>query len=763
MLAMVAAIILVIVLIGIAFFLITKMMGGGRELANVSDAGATNIARNALTDPKKSALSFENPDIASNFAVLIGQPNDINLLNYNKLVAHSVLVALLAKDENTIDSAKNAKRLFMALNEIGSFLRNKLADEQYMGKYFVDMANMNNTKMLGKNQINLSKYDVGYLKRGSATNIAIDEKVLQAAEVESDFPTVEQNGIARKKYFAGYKPVSVFLPASGETLTFVGVPLGPSDKTHLIDNTKFLNESKDDVAVGMGNPPFPSKTVPPNAFQAQGSTRESQTKMLTGALASAIVGSLEHGSKLGMPYGYIEIKNGPAAPAPAGNLALQGKDIFCHALAGEGIFITGTEPRDYFCTGNEATTTKSLDLSEGMTPQQLEQLLDTYNDDSLYTSSEVKRVVREAKDLNGNWNTDNANWWHRLNDEGKQILKANNYIDQWYYYNRIKNELLRAILWRLNIPDRSASLKVIRHRDGRELNGVRALLQIDRKHEKLIFWHSYKIDTQPSDPERLMLDAFKRGYQQFGSQDSGHINSSQFTSLESFKANVLAQRTGCENCAYVPAPATKSGIKYFDHDKKYPSPTNDWNFGEVRTPYEYLEMIDKNPGGNSCALGSVTDKLVKRCQIMKPDVTKNQVLDLLKTQKLALGASLYLYVKNDELKISSVAPDWAVPNTRGDGTGSVSTLNCGAPYDVIGKLVNVSSEPPNGPVKKLSANPRQDPHTDGYFPGWAWRHSPEAKCTDSASFVPSSGFNHLLGQLDFGNQCSGGGQFCEPN
>ena len=766
MLAMIAVLVLVIGVIGIAFFILTRMLGGGRELANATDAGAINVAKNALTHPSKSALAFDNQDIATNFAVVIGKPDDINLLNYNKLVAHATLVALLAREENTADSAKNARKLFNALNDVGQFLQKQLTNPQFMEPFFQQIADANNTKMLGKNRINLGKYGVSYMKRGTATNVDLDEIVLKAANAEKDFPEVEIPGGpgGKHKYFAGYKPVSVFLPVSGETLTFIGVPLGPNDRTHLVDTTGFENTRKDDIAVGQGNPPYPGNTLPPNAFQSQGATLENQTKKVAGAVASAIVGSLDKGSKLAMPYGYIEIKNGPSAPGPQGSMALQRKDIFCHALSGEGIYITGTQPRDWFCTGNEAETTKSLDISEGMTDSQLEQLLDSYNDDSLFTSSEVKRIVREAKDINGNL-TDGGggNWYQRLADEAKQILKCNNYVDQWYYYNRNKNELIKALLWRLNVPDRSASLKVIRHRDGRELNGPRALLQIDKHHEKLIFWHNYKEQLQSSDPELVMLDAFKKGYDQYGTVDSGHLNSNGFTSLEQFKTNVLTQRTGCVNCAYVPAPATKSGIKYFDHSKKYPSPTNNWNFGEIKTPYDYLAMIDKNPGSNSCALGSVTDRLFKRCQIMKPDITRDQLLQLLKSKSLPMQTSLYLFVDNGDLKLSMSPPQWSIPNTKADGVGSTTSLNCGAPYNVMGTLVNTSSEPPNGAIKKLSANPQDDPNTDGHFPGWAWRYSPAATCTDSALFNPSSGYNHLLGELDFGNVCSGGGQFCEPN
>lgn len=765
MLMMVAVLVLVIVLIGIAFFGLSKLLGGGRELANSTDSGAVNVAKHALTTPSKSALKFSNPDIATNFAVILGQPDDINLLNYNKLVAHAALVGFLARDINTEDSAKHAHKLWTALNEVGQFLQTNLTNKRNMEGFFQQMADANSTKMLGKNRITLDRYAVSYMKRSSATNVEINDELLEAANLKNDLPSAT-SGTNGKKYMAGYKPISVLLPVTGQTLTYFGVPVSPNDRTHLVDTPEFERQVDDKFAVGQGNPVYPNATLPPNAFLSRGATQESQTKQFTGAVASAIVGTLDKSSKLGMPYGYIEIRNGPTQPGVQGAIAMQGKDIFCHALAGEGIHITGTQPRDYFCTGNEVEGTKSLEgVHAGMTDAELKREMDKANDESLYTSSEVDRVIREAKNGVGNLTGNNEHWYGALDREATQILKKNNFIDQWYFYNRIKNELIKALLWRLNIPDRSESLKVIRHRDGSELNGPRALLQITRKTEKLIFWHSYKDELQSDAPELQMLDAFKRGYQQYGSADTPNVNSSGFTSLEQFKANVVSTRSNCINCSTVMAPATKSGIKYFDHNKKYPSPENAWNFGQVKTPFDYLQMIDSVPESKSCATGTVTDKLVKRCQLIKPGTTKEQILSLLKTHQLPMQSSLYLYTdgRGGDFRLSPSPPSWTIPNTTADGVGSAATLNCGAPYDVIGKLVNCSSEPPNGPVKKISASPQADPNTDGHFPGWAWRHSPPATCTDSADFVPSSGYNHLLGLLDFGNTCSGGGRFCEPN
>lgn len=766
-LILVLACALVIIVVGAAIFFLTKVMGGGRELANATDAGAMNIAKNALRTPSKNVLTFTNPDIASNFAVLVGPTTtDVNLMNYNRLVAHSLLVAFNARDENTIESAHNAHKVWQALNEVGQYLHTGLTDSEKMAPYFQALTDNNNTRMLGNNQIKMPSYRTAFMHRGAATNIFIDPKVVEAANAKDDFP-VASNSPSRPdglKYMAGYQPVEVKLPATGETLSFLGVPLGPNDRPHLISTDAFNHEDTDTFATSKGTPAYPVKTLPPNAYLAGGATEENHGKMVVGAVAGAIVGCLGSSDPLSMRYGYIQIKNGDSAPGPLGSIAMQKDDIFCHALSGEGIYITGADPRDYFATGNKAMTTKSLDVDENMSHDQLKkELLDT-NDEQLFNNDEVNRLLNEAQNGVGGLTTGaGGNWFSALKREAIQILKKDNYIDQWFIYNRIHNQLIKAILWRLNIPDRSESMKVIRHRDGRRLHTIKQLLDIDRNTIRLVFWHDYKQPLQSDAMELVMLDAFKRGYDQYGSADTGHIQQGGFTTLEQFKVNVMTQRTGCINCASIQAPATKSGVKFFDHSRKYPAPENSWNFGQVKTPFDYLTMIDTVPQSTPCAATTIIYKLTQRCQLIKPGTTREQVLELLKSQRLPLNSSLYMYLDNNSLRLSSSAPSWSIPATRPDGIGSSNATACGAAYDVIGTLVNTSSEPPNGPVKKLPSDPQIDPRTDGHYPGWAWRYSPAASCTDTAHFIPSSGYNQLLGVLDFSNGCSGGGQFCEPN
>jgi hypothetical protein len=40
--------VLVVIVIGVGFFFLSKIIGGGREVANATDAGALNVAKQAI-------------------------------------------------------------------------------------------------------------------------------------------------------------------------------------------------------------------------------------------------------------------------------------------------------------------------------------------------------------------------------------------------------------------------------------------------------------------------------------------------------------------------------------------------------------------------------------------------------------------------------------------------------------------------------------------------------------------------------------------
>lgn len=719
-LGLIAVCVLVLAVLGAGFFFLIRIMGGGREIANASDAGALNLAKQALLDPAKSLTAFGNPDIATNFAVYGDPGTQVSLLNYNRLVVHAALVALNARAEGTAQAAQNAKRVHTALNEVAQFLRQGLESEEKMGAHFTNLANANNIKMLGGNSISLRQYDVSYMKRGGASNISIDSSVLQAAGAQGQLPVSAGLNVASNghPFLAGYSPFTVTV-SGGDKLTFCAVPVCPNDRPHLVRYGDFESLKSDDFAVATG---LPEETLPPNSFQAAGQSREEKSKTMAGAVAAAIVGCHDRIYSATMQYGYLIVKNGPSAPGPKGPIGMKEKDVFCHALAATGIHSTGIDADDFFCEGGIAFTCKAEDM-------------------------------------------DFVNERFAAQTQLPVFDNCNNFVDMWQAMNELKttnptdyNKLIQQ-----NIPNRAKSVSKIFHRDGTPITESDLAL-ITKKANLWCYWSSYGDGGLNEEKCTALLPAFKKAFGQFGSTDnSPNLNSGEgFTAVEQLKVDVMSARyksqNDCKACLNVEKPP-KTGLKWFDHNKSYPAPTNPYNFGVSKTPFDYLDEIDKVQGGSTAS--EIVDQMLKRCQQIRPGTSRDDLVAVLKSTKLKLGDTFYIYLDGGKFAMKGSPPPWAVASSVADGAVEEKK----SVYQVVGKMVDTCSFPINGSLslQVTTKLPPDDPNTDGFFPGWNFRVAPEIECYDAALWTPSSGFEQLLGTLEFYNSCASGGKFCQPN
>lgn len=718
-LTLVAVCTVIVIAIGICFFLLLKIFGGGRELANADDAGTLNVAKQAILQPSKDALSFNNNDIKTNFAVYGDPDRMLSLINYNRLVAHAAIVAFNARQEGSRDAARNARKVWDALNEVAAFLRRELEDIDYANLHFDAIAGANSSKMLGGNKISVRDYGVSYMKRGGSTNLTVDPAILEVTGAASLLPVnlSGQKSPDGLSYMSGYTPFSVQLMATGDVLTYCGVPVGPQDRPHLVRYGDFESNQKDDFIQGKGMPAYPEDVLPPNSFKVQCQSRENTSRTMAGAVAAAIVGCHDRSYPMRMDYGYLEIKNGPSmGNRPNGRLSLEGEDVFCHHLASQGIAITGTDPHhDYIAKANR---------------------------------------VRDVKELSMNASQGVENALNQINAD----VEERSMIEEWVAYNEGRKN---------HHPNINKSQEEIFHADGSRMSEG-DLFSLRKKTYMVCRWPDYDDHAPPEkDACKQLINAFKRAWREYGSFDRNpNIQDNGFTVLEALKCDIISSRDGCKGCTPVRPANAKSGVKWFDHAMKYPAPHIDgkhpYNFGVTKSPYEYLEMIDQVPASQACARSSVLDRVLQRCREISPQATRDEIIGALKSKELPLGSTLYLYKMNGRLGLHSNPPSWIVPNTSADG--DTARMACGGDYDVIGKFVNVSSEPPSGPLKgdDVHGN-RVDPETDGLYPGWNYREAPRTNCMDQAIWVPSSGYNQLLGVLEFNNSCSGGGRFCQPN
>ena len=140
-LGLVAVIVLFIAILGIGFFFLSKIMGGGREVANATDAGAMNVAKRSLMEPTVNAPANDEFD-GLGVDTATGIPNNtgtLNLLAYNRAVGRALLVALNARAIGPA-SSRLAGDVIDKLETIGRNLQNQLNDGGLLPGYFDTMA-----------------------------------------------------------------------------------------------------------------------------------------------------------------------------------------------------------------------------------------------------------------------------------------------------------------------------------------------------------------------------------------------------------------------------------------------------------------------------------------------------------------------------------------------------------------------------------------------------------------------------------------------
>ena len=311
-LGLVAVCVMVIVVIGIGVYFLAKILGGGREVANATDAGALNVAKKSVllsTPAPPEFKEFEYP----------GPGAGITLLTYNRCVAKVMIVAMNAK---TIGGSApgNVVTLIQKLDLVGPKLLGKLLGNTK----FDEASTLNQHRLINQNQAVTSVggvvADKAYMKPKGATNVFFSTNVSAngltvpkavSTKVPLNNPPLAANPNAF--YMAGYEPITL---ATGQSI--YGTPVFPQVTPHLVSLADF-----DQPAPAHG-------TAPPNAFKSDSSVQEQKTNLFTGAVACAIVGAINSGGSnngsIGngfefpgaLPYGFIEIQNLAANPQPPG-------------------------------------------------------------------------------------------------------------------------------------------------------------------------------------------------------------------------------------------------------------------------------------------------------------------------------------------------------------------------------------------------------------------------------------------------------------
>jgi hypothetical protein len=344
-LAFVAGSIIFIVILALGFYFLSQLLGGGRELQQATNSGTLNVAKQAVLHPQV-AVPSGNQTTADMKEILLGvlPADQVNLLNFNRMVGSAMLVAINAEADGNSDALGDA-RTFIDLVEgqdgggggsasAGQALRDSLANGAgWAKKYFDDTAGGNNLRMLGESSGTAwepGDFQVGYYSAGQPTNITLNNFKSDSSDnlpfnniaalcqtqsftasglVRGDLPTDDGGTPATKKdtgsgdtLLLGYKGLNF---GSVNRHVFA-VPL--DTQPHLVSLQDF-GTGASTAQPGLGNgPPI---IVPPNAFMngAKGKDQRTKSNRDVHMLAAAMAGTNQRPFEIGLPYGYIVLDN----------------------------------------------------------------------------------------------------------------------------------------------------------------------------------------------------------------------------------------------------------------------------------------------------------------------------------------------------------------------------------------------------------------------------------------------------------------------
>lgn len=708
-LGLAAACVLVVIVIGVGFFFLSKIIGGGREVANATDAGALNVAKQAI---RRGAVTLASASDQEEFGALCDQPNKLDLLSYNRIVAKAMIVCKNAADEGTPLASANAGMIHSQVNILGNMLKNNLAAAcanpgGALATDFHDISTKNNTKMWNGNPVQLAQ-DItpGYMKVGASANVYFHG--LTKTSLGNWAPptnTAGQKSPTGDDYSAGYQEVT----AGAQDFAFI--PVFPDTRPHLVDHGNFSSTAPAGVAT--------SPTIP-NSFRTDARALEGKSGVFGGSLACAIVGTLDKNFAARLPKGFVRIANGPSSDFvnspkfPLSTVVNDGtNDIFNQEL--------------FHSPGIDMDQNTKI-FSHSPAGAQAMQDIGAYNQtkgNPLYTYDPLVGNVGGG---------DPALWTGKAEDP---------------YNNPAAYDL----------------------RIGPTLNHYATQADLDTLGNTNVQKCTYlDYDDISNTPAKCTsnYDDWNGNYGRSPSVGPNVIDPSGFTNVEFMKADVLAQRAHGWGHATT-NPTQPSGVKLWGRDGSgtvlrppAAGSAKPWLGGHINylatgSPMEILNEI----GG--CASTSTIDKIVDRMRQVAPETPNltQQVKDALSGTALPLGKSFYLYVNGN-----SVYMDESFTNGGGgfltkakadslnpDGAGGSNTSNCQTgQYPLSGWVVDTRKGAPGGA-----------PIGDAHYHEVPFTHyNNTATGNDQAKWTPSSGYNNFLGELKF-EQTTTGDTYSKPN
>jgi hypothetical protein len=736
-LGLVAVSVLVIILIGVGVYFLAKIAGGGREVANSTDAGALAVAKTNLRSVAASVpMPGPGPHGYSDFMGCDDpiNPGSITLFTYNKAVAQALLVAMNAESQGTAQAY--ALALWGKLRDMGNSLSTKLNQASTSLNEFTTVANNNSTKMFGGSQVAQTEYNTAFLRRGGSTNVWFSQYTFAQNATDAtgnavsyNFPTAGvptglvysgtlnrpapanaasnyspfadmPNAPYQGKFMAGYQLIG---PVLGKS--FVGVPVFPTQKPHLVSLGEFQDPAK--------NFADPEGFTPPNTFRVATQSKDAKTTNFGGAVACAIVGAVNQFAAgapaqscdfvASLPHGYIVIANAaPAGGAPPNwGVPDNSNSIFNHELnpdpaappAGGGVRLSPLGGADaIFFQENDSTARQTV-----------EQWVD-YNADGQWTDSSGNTYTTPPTGSLAN-------------------------IHVTHDGNTATNPTAA---------------------DMARLSGMGSNCLIE------LVNNNWEPEPHPCEGNvGAMSDAYDRTWP-MGSGGSPTSTMQQYWSaVDQIKKTVISAM-GARRVT-VHGGAT-SGLGAYDPPRSGGVwPEEPWNTGNP-APLEkanatVMDLI--NQIGAPCATQAVLRDIWQRCNEIAPGTSYNAMVNLLTSggAVIHMGDTLFIKKQNpadpkSPLIIGQTAPSYLTTGVpAADGPGSGDSFTCSNNYGLYrspNSLINSAGD--------SGVGGRPFPIGGG-----------DINATDHAQFQLSSGNHGLLGKLDFFQTTAGTGSFSRPN
>ncbi len=327
---------LVIMVIGMGIFFLSKLLGGARELQNATDSGNLNVAKQSLRYPSLKLFGASGPYDMSGPRLALARQNfgqlkdpttsELDLLVYNRAVGQAMLVAMNASSDFGLNSPNplglaDAKTLIDLLanpnDGLGRALANKLDGDSQMDTSFTNLAQLASIRMLNKPGTSAgntsSAKEISYMAPLTATNLQLNPASIPPGFLSNNTNFLANNLVSQagSTYLKGYSFIDIPTITDSSSFPLMGVPLRPMSNPHLVSEFDF-KKLKTTPLAGQANIAAASR-IPPNAFKSGGWGGESYQGNPVNARSCAIAGTvaLQGQFTASIPCGFIVVANGP--------------------------------------------------------------------------------------------------------------------------------------------------------------------------------------------------------------------------------------------------------------------------------------------------------------------------------------------------------------------------------------------------------------------------------------------------------------------